>query len=54
MVCKVLSAAFNTVNLDILMAVLEIAYGVKGNVLNWCDSYLMKSMLISLDHREAW
>ena len=40
MACTDLSATFNTVDLDIMMAVLEVSYGVKGNVLNWCDSYL--------------
>ena len=40
MVCTDLLAAFNTVDLDIMMAVLEVSYEVKGNVLNWCDSYL--------------
>ena len=39
MVCTDLSAALNTVDLDIMMAVLKVSYGVKGNVLNWCDSY---------------
>ena len=40
MVCTDLLAAFSMVNLDIMMAVLGISYGVKSNVLNWCDSYL--------------
>ena len=40
MVCTDLLAAFNMVDLDIMMAVLEVSYGVKGNVLNSCDSYL--------------
>ena len=40
MVCTDPLAAFDTVDLDIMMAVLEVSYGVKGNVLNWCDRYL--------------
>ena len=28
------------VDLDIMVAVLEVSYGVKGNALNWCDNYL--------------
>ena len=40
MVCTDLLAAFNTVDLDIMVAVLEVSYAVKGNVLNWCDNYL--------------
>ena len=40
MVCTDLLAAFDMVDLDIMMAVLEVSCGVKGNVLNWCDSYL--------------
>ena len=40
MVYTNLSAAFNMVDLDIMMAVLEVLYGVKGNALKWCDSYL--------------
>ena len=35
-----LLAAFDMVDLDIMMAVLEVSYGVKGNVFNWYDSYL--------------
>ena len=40
MVCTDLLAAFNMDDLDIMMAVLEVSYGVKGNALNWYDSYL--------------
>ena len=40
MVCTDLLAAFNMVDLYIMLAVLEVSCGVKGNVLNWCDSYL--------------
>ena len=40
MVCTDLSAAFDMVDLDTMMAALEVSYGVKGNALNWCDSYL--------------
>ena len=40
MVCTDLLATFNTVDLGIMMAVQEVSYGVKGNVLNWCDCYL--------------
>ena len=40
MVYTDLLAAFNMVDLDIMMAELEVSYGVKGNALNWCDSYL--------------
>ena len=40
MVCTDLLAAFNMVDLDIMMAVLEVSCGVKGIALNWCDSYL--------------
>ena len=40
MVCTDLLAAFNTVDLDIIMSVLEVSYGVKGNALHWCDGYL--------------
>ena len=34
MVCTDLSAAFNMVDLDIMMAVLEVSYRVRGNALN--------------------
>ena len=40
MVCTDLLTAFDMVDLDIMMAVLEVSYGVKGNALNLCDSYL--------------
>ena len=40
MVCTDLSAAFGMVDLEIMMAVLEVSCRVKGNALNWCDSYL--------------
>ena len=40
MVCMDPSAAFDMVNMGIMMAVFEVSYGMKGNVLNWCDSYL--------------
>ena len=39
MVCTDLLAAFSTVHLDIMIAVLEVSYGLIGNVLNWCNSY---------------
>ena len=39
MVCTDLLAAFDTVALDIMMAVLEVSHGLKGNTFNWCDSY---------------
>ena len=40
MVCTDLLGAFDMVDLNIMMAVLEVSYGVKGNALNLCDSYL--------------
>ena len=40
MICTDLLATFNIVDLDIMMVVLEVSYGVKGNALKWCDSYL--------------
>ena len=40
MVCTDLLAGFDTGDLDIMIAVLEVSNGVKGNALNWCDSYL--------------
>ena len=35
-----LSAAFDTVDHDILLNVLEKEFGITGNVLNWCKTYL--------------
>ena len=40
MVCTDLLAAFDMVDFNIMMAVLEVSYGVTGNALNCCDSYL--------------
>ena len=42
MVCTYLSAACDTVDIDIMLAVLEKSYGVQGMVLPWCKSYLTK------------
>ena len=36
MACTDLLAAFDMVDLDIMIAVLEVLYGVIGNALNWC------------------
>ena len=35
-----LSAAFHTVNHDILLSVLKRRFGLQGNVLNWVETYL--------------
>ena len=35
-----LSAAFDTVDHDILLNVVEKEFGITGNVLNWCKTYL--------------
>ena len=35
-----LSAAFDTVNHDILLSVLEKRFGLQGNILNWVEAYL--------------
>ena len=42
MVCTDLSAAFDTVDIDVMLAVLKKSYGVQGRVLSWCKSYLTK------------
>ena len=42
MVCIDLSAAFYTVDIEVMLAVLEKLYGVQGRVLSWCKSYLTK------------
>ena len=42
MVCTDLSAAFDTVDIKVMLAVLEKSYGVQGMVLTWCKSYLTK------------
>ena len=41
-VCTDLSAAFDTVDIEVMLAVLEKSYGVQGMVLSWCKSYLTK------------
>ena len=35
-----LSAAFDTVNHDILLSVLDKRFGLQGNILNWVEAYL--------------
>ena len=35
-----LLAAFDTVNHDILLFVLDKRFGLKGNILNWAETYL--------------
>ena len=35
-----LSAAFDTVNHDILLSVLEKRFGIQGNILHWVETYL--------------
>ena len=42
MVCTDLSATFDTVDIEVMLAVLEESYGVQGMVLSWCKSYLTK------------
>ena len=42
MVCTDLFAAFDTVDLEVMLVVLGKSYGVQGRVLSWCKSYLMK------------
>ena len=39
MVCTDLSAAFDTVNIEVMLAVLEKSYRVQDMVLTWCKSY---------------
>ena len=41
-VCTYPSAAFDTVEIEVMQVVLEKSYGVQGSVLSWCKSYLMK------------
>ena len=42
MVCTDLSTAFNTVDIEVMLAVFEKSYGVQDMVLKWCKSYLTK------------
>ena len=42
MVCTDLSTAFDTVDIEVMLAVLEKSYGVQGMVLSWCKSYLTR------------
>ena len=42
MVCTDLSIAFDAVNIEFMLAVLEKSYGVQGMVLSWHKSYLTK------------
>ena len=43
MVCTDLSTAFDTVDIEVMLAVLEKSYGVQDMVLTWCKSYLTKT-----------
>ena len=43
MVCTDLSTAFKTVDIEVMLAVLDKSYGVQDMVLTWCKSYLTKS-----------
>ena len=42
MVCTDLSAAFDTVDIEVMLTVLEKSYGVQDMVLTWCKIYLTK------------
>ena len=42
MVCTYLSTAFDTVDIEVILAVLEKSYGVQDMVLTWCKSYFTK------------
>ena len=42
MVCTDLSTAFDTVDIEVMLAVLEKSYGVQDMVLKLCKSYLTK------------
>ena len=42
MVCTDLSAAFDTVDIEVMLVVLEKSYGMQGRVLSWYLSYLTK------------
>ena len=42
MVCTDLSMALDTVDIEVMLAVLEKSYGVQGRALSWCKSYLTK------------
>ena len=36
-----LSTAFDAVDIEVMLMVLEKSYGVQGRVLSWCKSYSM-------------
>ena len=42
MVCTDLSTAFDTVDIEVMLVVLEKSYGVQARVLSQCKTYLMK------------
>ena len=42
MVCTDLSTAFDTMDIEVMLVVLEKSYRVQGRVLSWCNIYLMK------------
>ena len=42
MLCTDFSTAFDPMDIEVMLIVLEKLYGVHGRVLSWCKSYLMK------------